>query len=135
MFVSTIEPRKNHAMLLNAWRELLDRGIPQAHDFKLVFVGREGWMVDEVMAALADRRVHHDTVLHLKGCDDDVLSALYANAAFCVYPSHYEGFGLPLVEGFARGRATIASSGGSLAEVAGGIANVLDPKIRQTGAT
>ncbi len=57
-----------------------------------------------------------------------MLSALYANAAFCVYPSHYEGFGLPLVEGFARGRATIASSGGSLAEVAGGIANVLDPE-------
>jgi glycosyltransferase involved in cell wall biosynthesis len=123
LFVSTIEPRKNHALLLDAWDGLLARGVPQAAGFKLVFVGRTGWMTDQVM-----RRIQTigDSVVHIRHADDGVLRALYAAAAFCLYPSFYEGFGLPVVEAFAFGKAVIASNGGALREVAGSVCETLD---------
>ena len=113
LFVSTIEPRKGHAMLLRVWRRLLDRGIPQRRRFRLVFVGRPGWMVDDV---LADLEAGIDFVHHYQGVDDRALAALYAHAGFAVYPSHYEGFGLPVIEAFARAKPVLASTGGALPE-------------------
>jgi glycosyltransferase involved in cell wall biosynthesis len=128
LFVSTIEPRKNHAMLLRIWQRLLDDGVPQSSSFKLVFVGRRGWNVDAVLAALATPGAFGRTILHFEHLDDDHLDWLYDNCAFCVYPSEYEGFGLPIVEAFARGKAVIASNGGALAEVVGSLSPALDPK-------
>lgn len=113
LFVSTIEPRKGHAMLLRVWRRLLARGIPQGERFHLVFVGRPGWLVDDVLADLA---TGIDFVRHYQGLDDAALSALYDHAAFAVYPSQYEGFGLPVIEAMARGKPVLASTGGALPE-------------------
>jgi glycosyltransferase involved in cell wall biosynthesis len=127
LFVSTIEPRKNHALLIEVWRRLLARGVPQQTGFRLVFVGRPGWMVDEVLAELADPSRFGGTLLHLPRADDAVLSSLYAAAGFCLYPSRTEGFGLPVVEAFAHGRALIASTGGAVPEAAAGLAPCLDP--------
>ena len=56
-----------------------------------------------------------------------MLAALYDGAAFCVYPSMYEGYGLPIVEAFARGKAVIASNRGSIPEIAAAFAPCLDP--------
>jgi glycosyltransferase involved in cell wall biosynthesis len=125
LFVSTIEPRKNHALLLDVWERLLARGIPQKMQFRLVFVGRAAWMTDEVM-----RRIPAigDSVVHLPGVDDSTLHALYAAAAFCLYPSIYEGYGLPVVEAFAFGKPVIASNGGALREVAGPVCETCDPR-------
>jgi glycosyltransferase involved in cell wall biosynthesis len=128
LFVSTIEPRKNHGLLLDVWRRLLDRGIPSRHDFRLVFAGRMGWMVDDVARRLADPTAFNGTVVHLSNLDDNALRALLAGAAFCLYPSYAEGFGLPVVEAFSHGKPVLVSHGGSLAEVAGTIAPVLDPR-------
>ena len=124
LFVSTIEPRKGHALLLDAWQRLLLRDLPQQHDFRLVFVGRPGWMVDDVL-----RRLESPPwgVLHLSGCSDRELAALYRDTAFCCYPSQYEGYGLPLIEAFARGKAVLSSNGGALRETAGAFASSLDP--------
>jgi glycosyltransferase involved in cell wall biosynthesis len=134
MFVSTVEPRKNHALLLRVWRRLLADGVPQRAGFKLVFVGREGWMVDDLMAQI--RAPEFDgSLLHLTNIDDEQLSALYDAAAFCLYPSRYEGFGLPVIEAFARGKPVIASGGGSLQEVAGPHAPCLDPDDADAWAT
>ena len=127
LFVSTIEPRKNHALLLDAWEALLARGIPQAHRFRLVFVGRAGWMVDHVIRRLAEPAAFAGTVTHLRNMDDARLQALYAGCAFCLYPSFHEGFGLPVVEAHAHGKAVLASNGGALAEVAGALSPTLDP--------
>jgi len=127
LFVSTIEPRKGHAMLLHVWQRLLEAGIPQRHGFRLVFVGRPGWMVDDLLAELR-RATEAGTVLHLSGISDDALTGLYRHAAFCVYPSRYEGFGLPLIEAFAHGKAVISSTGGALPEVAAGRAPCVDPE-------
>lgn len=126
LYVSTVEPRKNHALLLAVWRRLLARGIPQRHGFRLVFVGRPGWMVEALLAELRPPACE-GTLLHLTGIDDATLGALYEGAAFCLYPSFYEGFGLPVIEAYARGRAVIASGGGSLAEVVDGLGPALDP--------
>jgi glycosyltransferase involved in cell wall biosynthesis len=125
MFVSTIEPRKGHATLLQAWRLLLAENIPQRHDFHLVFVGRIGWMVEEILAELNGPAANH--LLHLPNIADDMLERLYRDAAFCLYPSHYEGFGLPIIEAFAHGKAVIASSGGAIPETAAGLSPCLPP--------
>ncbi|WP_431285921.1 glycosyltransferase family 4 protein [Humitalea sp. 24SJ18S-53] len=126
LFVSTIEPRKGHMTLLRAWRALLARGIPQRHDFRLVFVGRVGWMVEEVLEALAEDD-WQGSLLHLQGIGGPTLDALYAGAAFCLYPSTYEGFGLPIIEAFARGKAVLASTGGAVPETVGGLSPCLPP--------
>lgn len=121
LFVSTIEPRKNHALLLRVWKRLLADGIVQAAQFRLVFVGRRGWLVDDVQAAIDNVEAFSGTVLHLDRVDDSELSTLYACAAFCLYPSFYEGFGLPVIEAMARGKAVLSSNGGALAELTDGL--------------
>ncbi len=124
LFVSTLEPRKGHAMLLDAWARLVAEGLPQRHDFRLVFVGRPGWMVDDVMRRLRDGA---GQVLHLQGIDDATLARLYRDSAFCLYPSRSEGFGLPIIEAFAAGRAVIGSTGGAVPETIGRLSPCLDP--------
>jgi glycosyltransferase involved in cell wall biosynthesis len=128
LFVSTLEPRKGHALLLEAWRRLLRRGVPQRADFRLLFVGRTGWMVDDVMQRLkADGSQDPYAAIHWEGVDDLELERLYRDCAFCLYPSRYEGFGLPIVEAFSRGKAVIASTGGALPETVNGFSPCLDP--------
>jgi glycosyltransferase involved in cell wall biosynthesis len=127
LFVSTIEPRKNHAMLLDIWERLLARGIPQQHRFKLVFVGRPGWMTEDVVRRLEAPAAFGGTVIHLRQAGDAVLRALYGAAGFCLYPSLYEGYGLPVVEAFGLGKAVISSNGGALRDVTQGLCPTLDP--------
>src|SRR5204862_158556 len=64
LFVSTIEPRKGHRLRVEAWRQLLARGVPQRHRFKLVLVGRSGWMVDDLMREIDDPAAFGNTLLH-----------------------------------------------------------------------
>jgi glycosyltransferase involved in cell wall biosynthesis len=84
-------------------------------------------MNDEIQAEIDDNDAFSGTLLHLEQVNDAELSVLYANAAFCLYPSYYEGFGLPVAEAFARGKAVIASNGGALAELVEDIAPGLPP--------
>jgi glycosyltransferase involved in cell wall biosynthesis len=125
LFVSTIEPRKGHAVLLEAWRRLLQRGVPQRARFRLLFVGRVGWMVDAVLRQLACADPY--AALHWEGVNDLELERLYRDCAFCLYPSRYEGFGLPIIEAFTRGKAVIASTGGAVPETVNGLSPCLDP--------
>lgn len=127
LFVSTIEPRKGHAMLLRAWRRLLAEGVPQRHRFRLVFVGRRGWKVESLLREIDEAAAGPRMLLHLADCGDGELGELYRNAAFCLYPSLYEGFGLPIVEAFAHGKAVLASTGGAVPETVGGLSPCLDP--------
>ncbi|HEY2615944.1 MAG TPA: glycosyltransferase family 1 protein [Acetobacteraceae bacterium] len=129
LFVSTLEPRKGHAMLLEAWRRLLQRGVPQRADFRMLFVGRTGWMMEDMVRQLEhDGRRDPYAALHWEGVDDLDLARLYRDCAFCLYPSRYEGFGLPIVEAFMRGKAVIASTGGAVPETVHGLSPCLDPR-------
>ena len=127
LFVSTVEPRKGHSVLLEAWRRLLQSGVPQRADFRLLFVGRMGWMVDDVVRQLTSGGQGPYAALHWEGVDDLELERLYQDCAFCLYPSRYEGFGLPILEAFTRGKAVIASTGGAVPETVNGLSPCLDP--------
>ncbi|AMN44981.1 glycosyltransferase family 4 protein [Rhodoplanes sp. Z2-YC6860] len=127
LFVSTIEPRKNHALLLRVWKRLAAGEQGGTAGCKLVFAGRRGWMVDDLFAAMAADPVLARDVVHVAAASDEQLAALYRCARFCVYPSLYEGFGLPVIEAFAHGKTAVVSSSGSLPEAAGGLVSCLDP--------
>lgn len=124
LFVSTIERRKNHETIYRAYTRLIDAGMkpPVA-----VFVGMHGWGVDELFKDLSlDRRVA-DAIVVLKQVNDDELSALYEKALFTVYPSLYEGWGLPVAESLAHGKFCLVSNSSSLPEAGGDLARYLDP--------
>jgi glycosyltransferase involved in cell wall biosynthesis len=127
LFVSTIEPRKNHRLLVNVWRRLLGDGAPARRDFKLVFVGRPGWLVDKFMQQLRQEPSYGDSLLVLSDVNDADLHRIYSGAAFCALPSLYEGFGLPVIEAFRYGKAVITSTGGALPEVVQDFSPTLDP--------
>jgi len=127
LFVSTIEPRKGHRMLYDVWLALLAEGVPQQTGFKLIFVGRaEGAARAFANALQRDLRLG-DTLKLLQGVEDNELHGLYARAAFCLFPSKYEGYGLPAVEAFAHGKPIIASTGGALPEIVGDLSPCIDP--------
>lgn len=122
--VSTIEARKNHAYLFQAWLAMIAAGedVPD-----LVLVGRPGWMIDDFMKQLRnvdflDGRIH---VLH--DISDDDLATLYRRCLFSVFPSIVEGWGLPVGESLAYGTPCAASNTSSIPEVGGNFVEYFDP--------
>jgi glycosyltransferase involved in cell wall biosynthesis len=127
LLVSTIEPRKGHRMIYEAWLKLLAEGVPQRANLKLVFCGCIGWMVGDLMRELRDDARVAGNLVVITDADDATLWTLYRDAAFCLYPSRYEGFGLPVIEAFSHGKAVLASSGGAVPEVVRDFSPCLDP--------
>jgi glycosyltransferase involved in cell wall biosynthesis len=121
--VGTLEPRKNHTVLLDAF----DRVQADHPDLHLVVVGRQGWRVDELADRL-QRRAESDPRVHwFHQATDGELEALYQGAFAVVAPSLSEGFGLPVAEALARGRVVLSSHGGALREAGGEAAEYFDP--------
>ncbi|MGH9937663.1 MAG: glycosyltransferase family 4 protein, partial [Blastocatellia bacterium] len=115
LYVGTIEPRKNLLTLLRAYDELL-RTTPRRP--QLVLCGGRGWLCDEVFKLVEDLRLQ-DQVRFTGYVEDADLPALYSAAEAFVYPSLYEGFGLPPLEAMACGAPVITSDVSSLPEVIG----------------
>jgi glycosyltransferase involved in cell wall biosynthesis len=111
LFVSTIEPRKNLGVLLDAYRRLRESG---AYEGSLVVVGRVGWKSESMLARLRD-----EGIVHLDYVKAPQLATIYERAEAFVFPSIYEGFGFPLLEAMAHGVPTIAADSSSLPEVGG----------------
>jgi len=120
LFVSTIEPRKNLEVLLDAYARLRARG---AYDGALVVVGRVGWKSESIVPRLRAPGVHHLDYLPVAQ-----LAAVYRNAELFVFPSIYEGFGFPLLEAMAYGVPSIAARSSSLPEIGGDAALYFDPR-------
>jgi glycosyltransferase involved in cell wall biosynthesis len=121
--VSTLEPRKNHRTLLEAAESLWVKGI----DFRLVLVGacndpEAGLVLERVEALKRQGR----PIAHVPQADDSMLRALHAECAFTVFPSLFEGFGLPIVESLWFKRPCVCGDRGAVAEVSegGGCLNV-----------
>jgi glycosyltransferase involved in cell wall biosynthesis len=123
LFAGTLEPRKNVAGLLRAYRLLRDR---DPHSPDLILAGSRGWLFDETRALIDDLRLS-DQVRWIDSPPDDDLAALYSAATAFALPSHYEGFGLTVLEAMACGAPCIISDRGSLPEIAGGAAIEIDP--------
>jgi glycosyltransferase involved in cell wall biosynthesis len=122
LMVGTIEPRKNHLAALDAFALLASRH----PDLSLVIAGRAGWLAEPIMRAIHEAGARLP-VRYLGPVADADLPALYARSVALVYPSWYEGFGLPVLEAMACGTVVITSEGGAPAEVAGDAALAVPP--------
>lgn len=120
--VGTLEPRKNHTILLRAFAEIAGE-FPDHH---LVLTGSPGWNKNEIGRAILDSPVR-DRILVTGYADLQDLPALYSLAELFVYPSVYEGFGLPVLEAMACGTPVITSSVSSMPEIAGNYAMLTEP--------
>jgi glycosyltransferase involved in cell wall biosynthesis len=122
--VCTIEARKNHIYLFSIWQQLIDEGIDVPD---LVFVGRPGWRVEDLMSEIEASR-HLDGRLHIMhGLSDADLSALYNGCLFTAFPSFVEGWGLPVGESLTHGKVCVASSTSSIPEVGSDLVVYVDP--------
>jgi glycosyltransferase involved in cell wall biosynthesis len=126
LFVSTIERRKNHEVLYRAYHLLCQLGHKHLLP-KLVFVGMPGWGVGDLLKDIELDPLTQGLIIQLNHVNDGELGELYKKALFCVYPSLYEGWGLPVGEALAVGKAVLASNQGSLPEVGGNLVKYLDP--------
>jgi glycosyltransferase involved in cell wall biosynthesis len=123
LHVGTLEPRKNLLVLLRAYCSLPERVRSR---WPLLLVGPWGWNTGAIARHLDDE-ARHRGVLHLGYAPEQYLPALYSGARALLYPSLYEGFGLPPLEMMACGGAVIASAAGAHVETLGGHAHLLDP--------
>ncbi|WP_336269499.1 glycosyltransferase [Vreelandella arctica] len=125
MFVSSFDKRKNHALLLKVWERLIEtRGesVP-----KLLLIGKVMWPDDPVVEELTRNEKISKHVHHLVDIKDNELDWLYKNCLFTVFPSVYEGWGLPVVESLLYNKFCITSNASSTAEIAPYLTELLDP--------
>jgi len=124
LFVGTLEPRKNLGTLLRAFRLVKSRS---DYDLKLVIVGGKGWLFKNIFQIIKGLGLENDVIFTGFVPDED-LPSLYRGAEVFVYPSLYEGFGLPLLEAMTCGTPVIASKHSSIPEVVGNAGILVDPK-------
>jgi glycosyltransferase involved in cell wall biosynthesis len=120
--VGTVEPRKNYGTLIEAYARL----VAGHRETKPLVVGQAGWK--ETPIGHRVREIGLDDMVIAPGfLPDDELAALYRTAFALVYPSYYEGFGLPVVEAMGCGAPVIASNSSSLPEVVGSAGLLVSP--------
>lgn len=127
LVVSTIEPRKNHEYVLDAFDELW----AEDADVNLLLVGRSGWKVEQLLARIRRHRLAGKKLFHWQDLSDAELTYCYENARMLIFPSRTEGFGLPIVESLSHGLPVLASNIPVLREVGGnqvGYFNLEDPQ-------
>lgn len=127
LFVSTMEARKNHAVLFRVWRRLLSE-MPPDRVPTLVFAGRVGWLISDLLQQLENTDWLGGKVRMIRDPTDAELNALYDGCQFTIFPSLFEGWGLPVSESLGRGRPCLASNRTSLPESGGTLARYFDPE-------
>ncbi len=127
LFVSTIEPRKNHALVFTVWERLVGT-MPAERVPVLVFAGRVGWMVEGLMAALHGCNWLNGKIRLVEAPSEHELTALYQDCLFTVYPSFYEGWGLPVTESLSHGKTVAASNRSAIPEAGGPFCSYFDPE-------
>lgn len=120
LFVGTIEPRKNIPALIRAFARI------QRKNIDLVICGKLGWMYDSIFSTMQTEKISNRVKL-IGFVPDEDLPSIYAGAEVFVYPSFYEGFGIPIVEAMASGCPVITSNISSTKEIAGDAALLFNP--------
>ncbi len=123
--LGTIEPRKNHLLLLKVWRELVQRlGDACPH---LVVIGQRGWECENVVDMLERCEVLGPFVHEVAACPDADLARYLKHARALLFPSFVEGYGMPLVEALMLGTPVVASDLSVFREIAGDVPDFLSP--------
>jgi len=121
----TLEPRKNILTAIRSFAKMIE----QEHiaDLNLVLVGTKGWNFDQIFEEIDNSKNLKNRIIITGFIPDEDLAAIYSDALFFVYPSFYEGFGLPLLEAMRCGIPVITSNTSSLPEVVGNAGIMIDP--------
>ena len=123
LFISTIEPRKNITALITAFNYLKQK---YKIEHNLVLIGKKGWRYEPIFQAIAES-TYQNYIYHLDYLSDDLVALFYTLAEVFVYPSHYEGFGLPVLEAMKLGTPVITANSSSLPEVVGDAGLLINP--------
>ncbi len=123
--VGTVEVRKNHLLLYHVWRRLVEEHGVEVPP--LVIVGRPGWLSQDLVYQLDNDPLVQGRIFLVRETSDAELAWLYRNCLFTMYPSHYEGWGLPVAESLAAGKYCIASSASSVPEIGGDLVDYHEP--------
>jgi glycosyltransferase involved in cell wall biosynthesis len=127
LMVSTFEVRKNHALMFRVWQKLLSRhDAAQIPD--LVFAGKPGWLTGDFLCQLENASWLDGKIRYIESPSDAELTLLYRQCLFTVYPSLYEGWGLPVSESLGFGKAVAASNRASIPEAGGDFCVYFDPE-------
>lgn len=121
--VGTIEPRKNHKLLLDAY----DSGL-EKYNVSLVFAGRTGWAVDELLQRMHSHSSWNKQIFHLEGLNDASISYLYDHAYMVANPSFIEGYGIPVVEGLMHNVPSMVSDIPVFHEIGGEYCDYFNPE-------
>ncbi len=122
LFVGTLQPRKNIVRLIEAFKEI----IKDKEKLQLIIIGKKGWLYDEILKAPKKYNIENN-VKFLDFVTNEDLSSFYQNATCFVFPSLYEGFGLPILEAMQYDCPVITSNVSSLPEVGGEAVLYIDP--------
>lgn len=114
IYVSTIEPRKNHTLLYYTYKLAHERGVTLP---KLLIVGRVGHDTSEIIKLLQKDPEVNQVVSIENNVNDSDLNWLYQNCKFAIMPSFYEGWGMSVIEGIARGKSAVTANTSSLLEM------------------
>ncbi len=123
LFVSTLEPRKNIITLIQAFNYLKKH---YKIEHQLVLIGQAGWKYQPILEAI-NQSPYHTEIHHLNYLSDDLVALFYSQAEVFIYPSFYEGFGLPVLEAMTLGTPVITSNTSSLPEITGNAALLINP--------
>ncbi|MBU3014243.1 glycosyltransferase family 4 protein [Poseidonibacter lekithochrous] len=115
LFVGTLEPRKNQELILDAFDELYKNN----PDLNLIFIGKIGWNVENLVYKINNHKLKDKNLFHLLDVEDSTLNKFYQNAYIVTYLSHYEGYGLPIIESLQYCNITLVSKNSSMPEVGG----------------
>jgi len=133
LYVGTLEPRKNIPAIIEAFHEWIHTpdsfetgSWDSKNDFKLVIAGKKGWFYETIFETVIRLQIE-DRVVFTGYVEEDVKQTLLSNAFMFIYPSFYEGFGLPVLEAMAYGIPVITGNTSSLPEVAGDAAILISP--------
>ncbi len=123
--VSAIDIRKNHLLLHNLWERMLAEHGGKTPN--LIMVGSKGWNIDHFLALVEKNPRIRNSFHILNGINDATLDWLYRHCLFTLYPSLYEGWGLPVAEALNYGKVCVAARAGSVPEIAPEMTDLIDP--------
>lgn len=125
-YIGTLEPRKNLAAAIRAFDNLLNKNYQKYKDYQFIIAGAKGWKYDDIFEAIKNSKSGHVRYINYVSHKEKV--ALLQEASCFVFPSLWEGFGLPVLEAMSLGTPVITSNLSSLPEVAGKAALLVNPR-------